>query len=74
MLSFSNHSIILFSQLDISTLEGTEINLNDDETQVLNEEQDGNLVLEKIDNECEGYLTNQILPLLPTKNGKLGVT
>lgn len=55
-------------------MEGTEINLNDDETQVLNEEQDGNLVLEKIDNECEGYLTNQILPLLPTKNGKLGVT
>ena len=70
----SYSSIIPFLQLDLSTLEGTEINLNDNETQALNEEQDGNLVLEKVDNECEEYLANQILPLLPTKNGKLGVT
>ena len=40
---------------------------------MLNAEEEENLVVEKLDDACENYLTNQVLSVLPDEDGKLRI-
>jgi hypothetical protein len=37
----------------------------------LKEEEDENLIVERLDPQSEGYVSNQVLPLFPNKEGQL---
>ena len=64
---------LILYKFDVSTLEGQEIDVEGDKSQVLNAEEEENIVVEKLDENCERYLTNQVLSVLPNESGRLGI-
>lgn len=52
----------------MSTLDGEQIDIDELKEQIIKEDGDENLVMERLDENCEKYLNNQVVPLLPEDN------